>query len=100
MFALRCSRGDAIKGVSMDRSLEAKAWRRGFAAGFLAFGLSVAGQMAASRTAADAPPCPLQAQPGVAEQLIERLKPAVRSHGIAQRVALAVLGAMLHGSCS
>ena len=31
----------------------------------------------------------------------QRLKPAVRSHGgLAQRVALAVLGAVLHSSCS
>ncbi len=84
----------------MDRTLEAKAWRRGFAAGFLALGLSVAGQVAVSRAAGHASSCPLQAQPGIAEQLIEHLKPAVRSHGVAQRVALAVLGAMLHGSCS
>jgi len=84
----------------MDRSLEAKAWRRGFAAGFLALGLSVTGQLATSRAAARATPCALPSQPGVAEQLIEHLKPAVRSHGVAQRVALAVLGAMLHGTCA
>ena len=84
----------------MDGSLEAKAWRRGFAAGFLALGLSVAGQTATARLDAGSTSCPLQAQPGLAEQVIERLKPTVRSHGVAQRVALAVLGAMLHGSCS
>jgi hypothetical protein len=99
MFALRCSKGRRDQGVSMDRSLEAKAWRRGFAVGFLALGLSVAGQVSTSSIAAGAT-CPLQTQPGIAEQVIERLKPAVRSHGVAQRVALAVLGAMLHGSCS
>jgi hypothetical protein len=80
----------------MDRSLEAKAWRRGFSAGFLALAVSVAGQ-AVSSTVSDAQPCPLSAQPGVAEQVIERLKPAVRSHGVAQRIALALLSAMLHG---
>jgi hypothetical protein len=84
----------------MNRSLEAKAWRRCFAAGFLAFGLSVAGQTAASRMEVGSTSCPMQAQPGLAEQVIESLKPTVRSHGVAQRVALAVLGAMLHGSCS
>jgi hypothetical protein len=80
----------------MDRSLEAKAWRRGFSAGFLALAVSVAGQTLSSM-ASDAQPCPFAAQPGIAEQVVERLKPAVRSHGVAQRVALAVLNAMLHG---
>ena len=83
----------------MDRSVDTRMWRRGFAAGFLALALSVGGQMtlrvASSRDAA----CPLAVQENLAEQLVQRLKPAVRSHGgVAQRVALAVLGAVLHGS--
>lgn len=81
----------------MDGSIEAKSWRRGFAAGFLALGLSVSGQMSSS---GDSAGCPLQSRPGVVEQLIEHLKPAVRSHGLAQRVALAVLGAMFRSTCS
>ena len=83
----------------MDRSIEANMWRRGFAAGLLALALSVGGQLASAR---GEPSCPLQAQSsGLAERLVQRLKPAVRSHGgVAQRVALAVLGAVLHSSCS
>ncbi len=84
----------------MDRTLDSMPWRRSFAAGFLALGLATAGQVASSRLAAEAPSCPLAEPQGIAEQVIEHLKPAARSHGIAQRVALAVLGAMLHGSCS
>ncbi len=85
----------------MERSLESKAWRRGFAAGFLALGLAVGGQVAASHAAAGEVSCSLSREPGVAEQIIEHLKPAARAHGgLAQRVALALLGAMLRGSCS
>ena len=81
----------------MERSVEAKAWRVGFAAGFFALALSVGGQMLSREASA----CQLPVQQGVAEQVIQRLKPAVRSHGgVAQRVALAVLGAMLHSRCS
>jgi hypothetical protein len=43
----------------------------------------------------------MAAQAAVAERVIQHLKPSVRSHGgVAQRVALAVLGAMLHSDCS
>ena len=84
----------------MERTVEAKTWRRGFAAGFLVLALSVGGQAASARWAPETESCPLPAQTGLAEQLIQRLKPAVRTHGVAQRVALAVLGAMLHSSCS
>ena len=81
----------------MDRLIEAKAWRRGFAAGFLALGLSVGGQVASTGGVAS---CPVRAQSGLAEQLVQHWKPAVRSHGgVAQRVALAVLGAVLHNRC-
>jgi hypothetical protein len=83
----------------MDQNLEAKAWRRGFASGFLALALSVGAQIGVSRSEASHPTCPLAAsEKGLAEQVIEHIKPTVRSHGVAQRVALAVLGAMLHGS--
>ena len=83
----------------MDQNLEAKAWRRGFASGFLALALSVAAQIGVGRSEASHSSCPLAAsEKGLAEQVIVHLKPTVRSHGMAQRVALAVLGAMLHGS--
>jgi hypothetical protein len=82
----------------MDQSLEARGWRRGFAAGFLALALSVGGQMASGNESAS---CASAAQPGLAEQVIAQLKPSVRIHGgMAQRVALAVLGAVLHSACS
>src|SRR4051812_39770359 len=98
MCALRCSRG-RNRGSGMDQRLEAKGWRRGFASGFLVLALAVAGQVGASRSQASHPQCPLAApEKSLAEQVIERIKPSVRSHGVAQRVALAVLGAMLHGS--
>ena len=85
----------------MDRSVDSKFWRRGFAAGFLALALSVGGQVVSSRLSADAHSCPLAAQPGIAERVIQHLKPSVRAHGgVAQRVALALLGAMLHDTCS
>ena len=84
----------------MERTAEAKTWRRGFAAGFLVLALSVSGQAASARWAPEPESCPLLAQPGLAEQVIQHLKPSVRTHGVAQRVALAVLGAMLHSRCS
>lgn len=85
----------------MDRSVETKGWRHGFAAGFLVLALSVGGQVVSSRLSAGPSACPLAARQSVAEQVIEHLKPSVRSHGsVAQRVAWAVLGAMLHSDCS
>jgi hypothetical protein len=61
----------------------------------------VGAQLGVSSLASEAPSCPSSSQPGLAEQVIEQLKPTVRTHGgMAQRVALAVLGAMLHSSCS
>lgn len=78
--------------------MEAQSWRRGFTAGFAALFVSIAGQVATSTTVKS---CPLAApEPGLAEQVIEHLKPAARAHGFAQRVALAVLEAMLHRTCS
>ena len=85
----------------MDRSSEATMWRRGFAAGCLALALSVGGQAASGRGGRDVPSCPVRAQLGVAEQVVQHLRPVVRSHGgIAQRVVLAVLAAVLHSDCS
>lgn len=85
----------------MDRSTEAKVWRRGFAAGFLALALSVGGQVASGSGSRGVSPCPVQMQLGLAEQVVQHFKPAVRAHGgLAQRVALAVLGAVLHSRCS
>ena len=85
----------------MDRSIEAKVWRRGFAAGLLALALSVGGQVASGPGTAGASSCPVRAEPGLAEQVVQHFKPKVRSHGgVAQRVVLAVLGAMLHSRCS
>ncbi len=82
----------------MDRSLEGRTWRRGFAAGFAALAVSLAGQMATSVSTESNSTCPYAAQPGLAERMIDHLAPRARSHGIAQRVALALLSAMLHGS--
>ncbi len=68
--------------------------------GFLVLALSVGGQLLVSH--ADATPrwCPIASEPGLAERVIQHLKPTVRAHGVAQRVALAVLGAVLHSRCS
>ena len=83
----------------MDQNLEAKGWRRGFASGFLVLALSAGAQVGVARYEARQRACPAWApEQSLAEQVIERIKPSVRSHGVAQRVALAVLGAMLHGS--
>ncbi len=77
---------------------ERKSWRRGFAAGFLTLALAVGGQFA-TRPVANV--CPVEARPSIAEQIIAHLKPAVRDHGgVAQRVALAVIGAVEHSTCS
>ncbi len=79
----------------MDQS---KSWRRGFAGGFLTLGLAVAGQVT---TGGGARACSIATQPSVAEQVLEHLRPAIRDHGgVAQRVALAVLGAVVHTTCS
>lgn len=83
----------------MDRSLEARQWRRGFAAGVAALALSVGGQAAFS-AGAPHPACPISAQPTVAQRLYDHFAPRVRTHSVAHRVALALLGAMLRESCS
>ena len=80
--------------------MDARAWRRGFLAGFAALVFSLGGQVIASRSDVQETRCPLSAEPSLAERVIERVKPSVRTHSVAQRVALAVLGAMLHSTCS
>lgn len=85
----------------MDRSIERRAFRRGFAAGFLTLALAAGGQLAFSATSGAAQACLVSARPSVAESLVEHLRPTVREHGgVAQRVAFAVLEAVLHKRCS
>ena len=78
---------------------ESRSWRRGFAAGFVALALSVGGHLATSGPGAPAEEsCPLS-RSRLADRLRQRVTPHVEARGIAQRVARAVLGAVLH-SCS
>ena len=79
--------------------MEARSWRRGFAAGFAALAFSVGGQIA-TRAVDGRAACPLSAEPSLAQQVLQRIKPAVSAQGLPQRVALAVLGAMFGSSCS
>ena len=83
----------------MDRSVEAKAWRRGFAGGFLALALSIGGQAVTARLSAAPESCPLAASRGIAAQLFDRVAPTVTGN-VAQRVVLAVLEAMIYRRCS
>jgi len=77
--------------------MESKSWRRGFLGGFAALAFAVAGQMTASRFEIPAA-CPVEQQETpVAQALIEKV---VAPHGLTQRVALAVIGAMLMHTCS
>ncbi len=82
----------------MERPVEARHWRNGFAAGVAALALSVGGQLATAPAAGEA--CPLAPQPGIAARLFDEVAPRVHAQSVAHRVALALLGAMLHGSCS
>ena len=78
--------------------MESRAWRRGFLGGFAAFALAIGGQVATSRLACEPVRCPVvQPQVPVAQKLIEKV---VTPRGLTQRVALAVLGAMLMHACS
>jgi hypothetical protein len=78
----------------MDRSLEARQWRRSFAAGTIALGMSLGGHFATVSQAS--PSCPLSAQRA---SVIEKAFPRIHASQIAQRVARAVLGLMLRQSC-
>ena len=78
---------------------ETTSWRRGFAAGFAVLALAIGGQVATSG-ATDAEveeSCPLSRN-AAADRLAERVTPHVDAHGIAQRVARAVLGMVLQTS--
>ena len=83
----------------MDRTLEAKSWRRGFAGGFAALLFALAGQVAASRLATPEV-CAVGQEEPVAQRLIDKLATPRAERGLTQRVALAVLGAMLMHTCS
>jgi hypothetical protein len=74
----------------MERSLEASQWRRSFAAGTIALGLSLGGHFAT--TQAEVTSCPLEAQRA---SLARRISPEIGAPQIAQRVAKAVLGLVL-----
>ena len=77
---------------------ESQSWRRGFAAGFAALVLSVGGHLATSGGAPAESACSLS-RTRLADRLAERFTPQVEARGLAQRVARAVIGAML-GTCS
>jgi hypothetical protein len=93
MCALACFHGGESKGDAMD----SRAWRRGFLGGFAALALAVSGQVATS-SLSEPERCP-RAQPDtpVAQAILEQV---VAPHGLTQRVALAVLTAMLAHTCS
>jgi len=79
---------------------ESQSWRRGFGAGLLALALSIAGQVAvrASDERGASSSCPLSRRASFS-RYSQRPVPWADDRGIAQRVALAVIGAVLHG-CS
>jgi len=76
---------------------DSSSWRRGFAAGFVALALSVGGHLATSGSGMSAGASCSLSRTGLADRLADRVTPDVEARGIAQRVARAVLGAMLHG---
>ena len=78
----------------MERSLEAGQWRRSFAAGAMALGLSLGGHFATAP--AEVQSCPLAARRAV---VAERMRPEIGAPGIAQRVAKAVIGLVLRKAC-
>jgi heme A synthase len=78
---------------------ESMSWRRGFAAGFVALALSIGGQVATREAGMEAGTSCSLARMHAPHRYAERLPPRVESRGLAQRVALAVLGAVLH-TCS
>jgi hypothetical protein len=73
---------------------ESTSWRRGFTAGFLALALSVGGHLATGGTRIGST-CSISRM-RLTNRLAERVAPDVDMPGIAQRVARAVLGAVLH----
>ena len=79
---------------------ESRSWRRGFAAGFTALALAVGGQVAvrAADESAATPSCALSRRM-VWSRFSHRAAPRADAQSLAQRVARAVIGAVLHG-CS
>jgi hypothetical protein len=75
----------------MDRSLEA--WRRSFAAGAIALGVSLGGHFATAPV--EIASCPLTRRAA----LTERISPGIWAPQVAQRVAKAVLGLVLRKAC-
>ena len=73
---------------------ESMPWRRGFAAGFLALALSVGGHLATCGPTAGTP-CSLSRM-RLTNRIADRVAPEVDVPAIAQRVARALLGAVLH----
>lgn len=75
---------------------EAQAWRRGFAAGFVALALG-RGQVATRESDVRAGgSCPLSRN-RIAERFADRVAPRAEAADLAQRVARAVVSAVLHG---
>jgi hypothetical protein len=74
---------------------ESKSYRRAFAIGLLTLGVALGGQMATSKLeAGEVPHCAFQ--PARAYVLYAPASPRTEA-GLAQRVALAVIGAVLNG---
>ena len=78
---------------------ESTSWRRGFAAGFVALALALGGQFATREAEVEPGTSCLLTRVHAPRRSVERLPPRLESRGLAQRVALAVLGAVLH-TCS
>lgn len=74
--------------------MDSRAWRRGFLGGFAALALAVSGQVATSGFSS--PDACAIGRPDV-NALIEKV---IAPHGLTQRVALAVLSAVLVHTCS
>ena len=72
-------------------------WRRGFAAGFAALAVSVAGHFATGAVS-DGETCSYS-RGLLAERLADRVMPDIQARGIVQRVARAVLGVVFN-TCS
>jgi hypothetical protein len=75
-------------------ALEAMQWRRSFAAGALALGMSLGGHFATAQS--EVASCPLAARHA---SVVERLGPKVDAPQIAQRVARAVVALMFRRPC-
>ncbi len=76
----------------MDRSLEA--WRRSFAAGAIALGVSLGGHFATAPV--EVASCPLTERRAA---LTGRISPEIWAPQVAQRVAKAVIGLVLRKAC-